>query len=72
MAKWKSWKNTADEEEGYSTVSIAVAWLMLHSTVFEARVPGYTQYSQRIKYQISSEDCGLADRLRLQVTLKFH
>lgn len=33
MAKWKSWKSTVNEEVGYSTGSIAVAWLMLHGTV---------------------------------------
>lgn len=36
MVKWKSRKNTVDEEVGYSTASIAVktvAWLMLSSTV---------------------------------------
>lgn len=47
MAKWKSRKNTVDEEVGYSTVSTAAAWLSGLRHEFLA-TPSH--YSQRIKY----------------------
>lgn len=57
------------EEVGYSTMSTAAAWLSGLRNEFRAALSTHKGSNM---YLSSSEDCGIADRLRLQVTLKFH